>query len=116
MEGEFHNRTVDGIKHSWSVDRLRELSAEFPAKDVPLDSIFEFDTVYWFDEQCQPTCREVVKHLSRIQDVDISDPIILSADGHVMDGLHRVAKASILGKTHIQAVQFTEDPEPGGAS
>ena len=116
VEGEFHNRIVDGIKHSWSVDRLRELSAEFHAKDVPLDSIFEFDTVYWFDDQYQPTCREVVKHLSRIQDVDISDPIILSADGHVMDGMHRVAKASILGKTHIQAVQFTEDPETEGAS
>ena len=57
-----------------------------------------------------------MKHLSRIQDVDISDPIILSADGHVMDGMHRVAKASILGKTHIKTVQFLEDPEPEGAS
>ena len=57
-----------------------------------------------------------MKNLSRIQDVDISGPIILSADGHVMDGIHRVAKASILRRTHIQAVQFTEDPEPGGPS
>ena len=116
MEGEFHNRTIDGVKHIWSVDRLRELSAGLPVKGVPLDHIFEFDTAYWFDDQYQPTCREIVKHLSRIQDVDVSDPIILSADGHVMDGMHRVAKASILGRTHIQAVQFTEDPEPDGPS
>ena len=62
MEGEFHNRTIDGVKHSWSVDRLRELSAGLPVKGVPLDHIFEFDTAYWFDDQYQPTCREIVKH------------------------------------------------------
>lgn len=112
MEGEFHNRILNGVKHSWAVDRLRVLSAKFLVKDVPIDSIFEFDTVYWFDDQYLPTCREVVGHISRIQNVNLSDPIILSADGHVMDGMHRVAKASLLGQTHIQAVQFTQDPEP----
>ncbi len=112
MEGEFHNRTIDGIQQSWSVDRLRALSTGFSAKEVPLDSIYEFDTVYWFDDQYQPTCREVVNHLFRIQSVDLADPIILSADGHVMDGMHRVVKAFLLGQSHIEAVQFNEGPEP----
>ena len=29
-----------------------------------------------------------------------------------MDGMHRVAKAWLLGHTEIQAVQFTQDLEP----
>jgi hypothetical protein len=115
VEGEFHNRTIDGIQQSWSVDRLRALSTGISAKEVPLDSIYEFDTVYWFDDQYQPTCREVVRHLSRIQSVDLADPIILSADGHVMDGMHRVAKASLQGHSHIKAVQFIQDPDPDDA-
>ena len=112
MEGEFHNRRVNGVSRSWSVDRLRKLSAGLPAEDVPLTSIFEFDTVYWFDDQHQPTCREVVGHIARIQNADLSDPVILSADGHVMDGMHRVAKAWLLGQSQIRVVQFVEDPEP----
>jgi hypothetical protein len=29
-----------------------------------------------------------------------------------MDGMHRVAKAWLLGLSTIQAVQFVQDPEP----
>lgn len=29
-----------------------------------------------------------------------------------MDGMHRVAKALLLGRDDIEAVQFAEDPEP----
>jgi hypothetical protein len=39
-------------------------------------------------------------------------PIILSADGGLMDGGHRVCKAWMLGHTEISAVQFPQDPEP----
>jgi hypothetical protein len=88
------------------------LAHELPTKTVPLESIVEFEEVYWFDEQYRPTCRAVVSHMQRIQEADLSIPIILSADGHVMDGMHRVAKAWLLGLTEIRAVQFLHDPEP----
>lgn len=96
----------------WDVDRLMRLAQELPTKTIPLARIFEFEEVYWFDEQYRPTCRAVVSHVQRIQEADLSSPIILSADGHVMDGMHRVAKAWLLGRTEIQAVQFLHDPEP----
>jgi|GEM_PF-4032228 len=38
--------------------------------------------------------------------------IILSADGSVMDGMHRVVKATLAGHQDISAVQFEQDPEP----
>lgn len=39
-------------------------------------------------------------------------PIILGFDGRVMDGMHRVARALLEGRTTIKAVQFEDHPEP----
>jgi hypothetical protein len=47
--------------------------------------------------------------------VDLAYPIILSADGHVMDRMHRVAKAWMLGQSTITAVQFERDAPPDSA-
>lgn len=54
----------------------------------------------------------MVDHVRLMNKADLSFPIILSAEGRVMDGMHRVAKAVLLGHTTIEAVQFTQDPEP----
>jgi hypothetical protein len=45
-------------------------------------------------------------------DVDPSFPIILGFDGRVMDGMHRVARAMLEGRTTIPAVQFVTHPAP----
>jgi len=47
-----------------------------------------------------------------IDDADLSFPIILAANGAVMDGMHRVAKAALQGRQAIEAIQFEEDPPP----
>jgi hypothetical protein len=44
--------------------------------------------------------------------VDLSWPILLSHDGTVMDGMHRVARALIDGAATIRAVRFTSVIEP----
>ena len=54
----------------------------------------------------------MLAHLRLIAAADLSYPIILSASGAVMDGMHRVCKAALEGRTEIQAVQFAEDPPP----
>ncbi|MFP8875159.1 MAG: hypothetical protein VCB42_11695, partial [Myxococcota bacterium] len=51
-------------------------------------------------------------HMKLIQEVDPSFPIILAADGRVMDGMHRVARAVLEGRDEIEAVQFERTPEP----
>ena len=45
-----------------------------------------------------------------IQQADLSYPIILSADGKVMDGMHRVAKAKLLNHLTIKAIRFEITP------
>lgn len=112
MPTEYHNRVIDGRRVSWRVDRLRELARGLEATEIPLSSIFEFDEVYWFDDEYRPTCRAVVEHLQRIEAADLTDPILLSPDGHVVDGMHRVAKAHLAGRESIPAVRLVEYPEP----
>ena len=43
---------------------------------------------------------------------DFDYPIIFAAEGHLMDGTHRIAKAYALGLTHLKAVRFAVTPEP----
>lgn len=45
------------------------------------------------------------------QQVDLAYPIILGADGRVMDGMHRIARALLDGLPTIRAVQFVVQPD-----
>ncbi|MBV9334704.1 MAG: hypothetical protein JO243_02335 [Solirubrobacterales bacterium] len=95
------------------VDRLVELTRDLPVEQVPLDSISEIDTEYWFDGSAEiPTVRKLVEHVRLINEVDPSYPIILGHDGRVMDGMHRIARALLDGRTEIDAVRFPVPLEP----
>lgn len=96
---------------AWDVDRLIQLSSHLPRKPVPLSAIRELEEA-WFGEGERPTWSAMVEHIRLIEDSDLSFPIILSAGGAVMDGMHRVAKAALQGRNEIEAVQFDEDPDP----
>jgi SAM-dependent methyltransferase len=106
--------------HVWEIERLWELAKDLPVKTVTVNSIACLDEVHWFGglngfagrAGLEPTCRRIAEHARRISAVEFDKPIILSATGHVMDGMHRVAKAWILGMQEIQAIQFAQDPEP----
>ena len=103
----------DGQWWVWDIERLWRLSEHLPIKTVPLASITNFDEVCWFPpDGDKPTCRVVAAHAKRIYEADFTHPIILSAKGDLMDGMHRLAKAWILGMDEVQVVQFEEDPEP----
>ncbi len=101
----------DGLD-AWDVDRLIHMTASLPAEEVPLTSIWEVDTVYWFDQSQRPTVRRVLEHVRLIEEVDLSYPIILGPDGRLMDGMHRVARAILEGRETIAAVRLPELPAP----
>jgi len=52
------------------------------------------------------------EHARRINAADLSYPVILAADGSLMDCGHRIAKAYLLGEHTVQARRFVTDPEP----
>lgn len=97
---------------AWDIHRLTDLAQKLPRTPIPLSAIRELDEPFWFGLGTIPTCRAVAEHVRLIQTADLSFPIILSAEGRVMDGMHRVAKTLILGQSTIDAVQFTRDPDP----
>lgn len=100
-------------RDAWNVAKLIMRSADLPVEQVPLDSIDEIDSVYWFDGVTyRPTVRSVVEHAERIRTVDPSHPILLGPDGRVMDGMHRIARALLDGRTTVDARRFAELPEP----
>jgi hypothetical protein len=97
------------------VERLWKLAGDLPVKPIPLTGLDDLDRVGWHGQPRnygRLTCREVADHARRIQEADVSQPILLSAEGHLLDGFHRLAKAYLLGLAEVPAVQFERNPEP----
>jgi hypothetical protein len=111
MRKQYYFRPSDRGLLAWDVDRLVELTRSLSAKPVPLSSIRELDEA-WCGEGETPTWRSMIDHVRLMDEADFAYPIILSSDGRVMDGMHRVAKAMRLGHHSIMAVQFDADPVP----
>ena len=108
----YFRRTPDGLC-AWNVHRLIDLSRGLVRERVPLLTIQELDEPHWANERVrQLSCREIVGHTRLILDCDLQFPIILSSEGRVMDGMHRVCKALLQGHSHIEAVRFVQDPAP----
>jgi hypothetical protein len=113
MRPQYHFRRSPQGLCAWNVHRLVELSRDLPRERVPLSAIRELDEPYWSNEGTQIlTCREIVDHARLMLDCDLAFPIILSSDGGVMDGMHRVCKALLENRTEIEAVRFVRDPAP----
>ncbi|MGH8995948.1 MAG: hypothetical protein ACRDYB_07975 [Acidimicrobiales bacterium] len=113
MRKQYHFWPGERGLDAWDVDRLIRLSRDLPVREVPIDSIEEVDTDFWFSQgTATPTVRQVIEHMRLVRDVDVSFPIILGVDGRVMDGMHRVARAILDGRPTIEAVQFDVHPEP----
>lgn len=113
MRVQYHFRRSSQGLCAWSVHRLIELSHELVPERVPLSTIRELDEAYWAHERGgKMTCREVVGHARLMQECDLQFPVILSSDGRVMDGMHRICKALLEGHEEIEAIRFLRDPEP----
>ena len=106
----------DGTVDYWMTERLWRLAKELPVRKRMVSDLPGLDEVLWFGgpKLVEPTCRAVADHVRQIVDADLSYPVILSADGEVWDGMHRLAKAYLEGITEIDTVQFPSDPSPDG--
>lgn len=113
MRKQYHLRPSERGLLIWDVDRLVELSKGLPRHHVPLREILELDEPYWYGPGSdRPTCRAIAEHARLMAEADLTYPVILCADGRIMDGMHRVAKAYVEGRETITAVRLTETPEP----
>ncbi len=113
IRAQYHFRPSSEGLLAWDVRRLIELSRGLPVATVPISQIAELDENYWYAFEGQvPSCRSIIEHIELIAESTFEHPIILDADGKVMDGMHRVCKAVLQDRTNIEAVRFLVTPEP----
>ncbi len=112
MRKQYNFRPSANGLDAWDVDNLIAASADLPVREVVLDSIADVDTDFWFKFGPTPTVRRIIDQVRLIQEADLSYPIILGSDGRVMDGMHRIARAILDGRSTIKAVRFIAEPEP----
>jgi hypothetical protein len=113
IRAQYHFRPAPEGLLAWDVRRLVRLSRELPVQAVPLAQLVELDSEHWYGHgNIRPTVRSIVEHCQLMLAAELAYPIILDSAGRVMDGMHRVSKALMQGHTHINAVQFGQDPAP----
>lgn len=101
-----------GISRYWEIERIWQLAESLPIEALKISEINGPDQVTWFAPDQPPTCRAIAEHCRRINNADLSYPVILTEDYRVFDGMHRIAKAIMLGHETIQARRFPVNPEP----
>ena len=94
----------------WDVPRLWALAAGLPVTEMDPEGFREWDQWGWDDPE-RLALRHVVEHMRRILAADMAYPVIVSAEGNVMDGCHRIARAALDG-TNVRMVRFGVTPEP----
>lgn len=110
---QYHLRQSPQGLLAWDVRRLIRLTSKLPVVDWPLDQIKELDEPYWYqDETNPPTCQSIADHMRLVQASDLRYPIILCTEGRLTDGMHRVVKAYLQGRTSVLAYQLPVLPEP----
>lgn len=98
-------------ERAWHIETIWRAARDLPAEDVLIAHIQEVDEDCWF-RGGPATVRAVVNHTRSILDADLTRPVILAADGQVLDGMHRIAKAILAGHDTVPAQRLPEDPDP----
>lgn len=113
MRKQYHSKIIEGRRLIWDVDNLITKSKNQTIIEIELSEIKELGQNYWYQgESDSPTCKSIAEHMKLVKECDLNFPIILAANGSVMDGMHRVCKAYLNGQELIKAVKFDATPEP----
>ena len=97
--------------YKWHVPDLQAAAVGLPVQESSTGR-FNLNVDAWFGEACSPTIANVVHHMKYILSADLNKPILLSTEGHVFDGLHRLAKCLLEGISTVKYQQFKVNPEP----
>jgi len=96
----------DGMRYNVSLltDAAKDLEV-FKAKVKSLS---------WnYEAPCDNSLLSFSQHIIHVLNVDLTQPILLSPDGTILDGRHRLVKAIIDGEEFLLAKRFTTMPEGG---
>jgi hypothetical protein len=97
----------DGSGDRWSVARLIEYAKDIKPFDMPVAGL-DLSAEIW--RGCD--MYSLAWHCKKVMDADLSKPILISWDGCIADGRHRILKALIKGKRYIPAKRIMWKPTP----
>ena len=105
---KFRRCFIDEDGNIWREATLIEKSKDLPVVDLDLDSISLDEKIRW----SLVDLRDYLAHYRRIATADLKNPIILRADGYVMNGWHRIIRAKEAGMKSLPSRGFEKNPEP----
>ena len=113
MRKQYHLQPSKNGFMAWDISKLIEASENLNPINVEMAEIRELDENYWYNSESDiPTCRTIAEHMKLAMRSNLDYPIILSDNGRVMDGMHRVIKAYFYGQKTIKALKFKKTPPP----
>jgi hypothetical protein len=114
LEGHLCSLRQGNQKLYWRVEELIEACRGLPVRQMLVSDLLPLImNGSWFGPDEKVTIGKILSHFRRILSADLLFPVILSADGRVMDGSHRIVAASVKGIETVGVVQFNKDPIPG---
>ena len=97
----------------WRASTLWKLSEAMPVEQISLDSFdWENDNFQCNSLSTPPLWRDVGDQAKQILAADLTYPIVISAEGNIMDGMHRLLKCYVFGLPTVSAVRFETTPPP----
>ena len=99
----------DGSGAYWGVARLIDFTENLKPFDCPLAAL-DLSREIWANSNMV----DLAYHCKKVLDADLSKPIIISWNGAIADGRHRIIKAIINDKETIKAVRIPWRPSPCG--
>src|SRR6056297_2622871 len=102
-----NQQTFEDGGQRWFVSRLTEKAKDLPVQEMPITAL----NIYNLFPKVN-SMRNFVGHIRKVQEADLSYPIILDDEGYCMDGRHRIAKALLEGRETIKFVRFEVTPGP----
>lgn len=112
----------------YEIEKLRHFAEMLPVRELQLDAVRAAvgeGQIYWNDRNGEPLAPfQIIQdwsaaqyndawkdHVDLIKRVNLDDPIWITKDGHVFDGIHRLTRAVIENRPTIKVKVFEELPE-----
>ena len=87
--------------YTWDVDDLWIAGDDLPTEIIPIETL-KLSAMY----------DNLEENIERVRNADLSYPIIITPEGFVADGMHRIIRAIFEGKEAIAAKRLIKMPEP----